>query len=470
MSKVVVVGAGVVGLGTAMLLARDGHDVVVLERDPDPPTPDAADAWTDWQRKGVNQFRLPHFMLARYRQFLDNELPDAARAIEDAGGLRTNVLLNIPEAARGPEQPGDRDFEVLTARRPVLESALAHAAQSTDGVEIRRGVAVEALVVGGTSGSVPDVVGVTMSDGTDVRGDLVVDMTGRRSPLARLLTVLGRPPIEEVDDSGFMYFARHFESSDGSVPFAFGPALMNLGSLSTLTLAADNGTWGVGLIISSKDRALYGLKDPKRWEQLVRALPLVAHWLEGSAIDDGVTTMSKIEDRIRTFVVDGQPVATGVVAVADAWACSNPTLGRGVSIGSMHAVALRDAIRDVGLGDRAQFAMAFHDATEATVRPWFEWTRWTDRHRIAEIDALASDASYEPDDERWEFEQALGSASNKDPELLRAFVRAVLVLDPLDETLREPAIRAKVLDLGSRWRDDPVLAPSRAELVSLASS
>jgi 2-polyprenyl-6-methoxyphenol hydroxylase-like FAD-dependent oxidoreductase len=40
--KIVIVGAGMVGLCTSMLLAGDGHEVVVLERDPAPP-PDPAE-------------------------------------------------------------------------------------------------------------------------------------------------------------------------------------------------------------------------------------------------------------------------------------------------------------------------------------------------------------------------------------------------------------------------------------------
>lgn len=58
--NVLIVGGGICGLGTALLLARDGHDVTVLERyaNPVPDSPEAA--WDDWERKGVPQFRQPH--------------------------------------------------------------------------------------------------------------------------------------------------------------------------------------------------------------------------------------------------------------------------------------------------------------------------------------------------------------------------------------------------------------------------
>ncbi len=78
-----------------------------------------------WERRGVNQFRLPHFFLARYRTILDKELPGIAAAIEERGGLRYNPLLALPETVRGPARPEDADLDVLTGRRPLVESVLA---------------------------------------------------------------------------------------------------------------------------------------------------------------------------------------------------------------------------------------------------------------------------------------------------------------------------------------------------------
>ncbi len=295
-------------------------------------------------------------------------------------------------------------------------------------------------------------------------------MMGRRSPLPRWLEEAGaRRPMEEIEDSGFMYCGRHFRSRDGSLPFPFGPALMHLGTISSLTLAADNGTWSVTLVTSAKDKALYGLREVDRWEKLVRSLPLVAHWLEGEPINDGILSIAKIEDRLRCFVVDGQPVATGVVAVSDAWACSNPSVGRGASIGMLHGLLLRDHLRKHGLDDAYDFTVAFHQSTTEIIQPWFEWTRSGDRHRLAQIEAGIRGDDYRPADPGWETQQALASATAKDPDCLRTFIRAGFVLDPLDEALSTPGTVEKIMDLGGNWRDEPVPAPGREDLVALAN-
>ena len=204
-----------------------------------------------------------------------------------------------------------------------------------------------------------------------------------------------------------MYFGRHFRSADGEIPPLMCGILTPWGTLSTLTLPADNGTWGLGIITSGKDAALRGLKDIDTWMRTWRSFPLVAHWADGEPLDDEVEIMAKIEDRHRSFVVDGTPVATGVLAVADSWACTNPSLGRGASIGFMHAVALRDLLRVASIDFPMELAQRWHEVTDATVEPYYRATLDFDRHRLAEIDAGIEGKVYDPGDPQYEMSQAL---------------------------------------------------------------
>ena len=116
--------------------------------------------------------------------------------------------------------------------------------------EIRRGVAVSGLSTNDhRRPGIPHVTGVvTEHDGT-IAADLVVDAGGRRSALPAWLEAIdARQPTEERDDSGFVYYGRHFRSPDGSVPPCKNKILTHHDSLSILTLPADNGTWGVGFV------------------------------------------------------------------------------------------------------------------------------------------------------------------------------------------------------------------------------
>jgi len=473
MAQIVVVGAGVVALGTAMLLAGDGHQVIVLERDPQGPPGNPVEAWERWERPGLNQFRMAHAFLGGFRAIVEAELPEVAKALQDAGGLRQNFIRDVlPAQMTGGWRDGDERYEWLTGRRVMVEAVFAAAAESTPGVEVRRGTAVAGLTSGASAlMGIPHVAGVRTKAGESIAADLVVDMSGRRSALPGWLQDIGaRRPGEELEDSGFLYFGRHFRSADGSLPPMIGPPQIYWGTISSLTLPADNGTWAVALVTGSKDTALRSLREAARWAAVVRGLPLVAHWLDGTPIDDGVQVMARLEDRYRGFVVDGKPVATGVVAVADSWACSNPALGRGASIGMLHALTLRDQLRAVGLDDPAAFAGAFHAATAETVEPWYRTTLASDRQRLSEIEAGICGAAYDSPDAAYQLEKALQAAIQQDPECVRAFLDTRLVLRTPQEVFARPGLRDKTLELGSGWRREASFGPSRDQLLALASS
>jgi 2-polyprenyl-6-methoxyphenol hydroxylase-like FAD-dependent oxidoreductase len=465
MAKIVMVGGGIVGTCAAVMLARDGHQVTVLERDgAGPPSPAAA--WDGWERRGVNQFRLLHYFLPRFRQEIEAELPELPAAFLAAGALRQNPLDGIPEAISGGPRPGDERHAVLTGRRPVMESVVAALAADTPGLTVQRGTAVAGLLPAERAGAPLHIAGVVTDDGVEHRADLVIDAGGRRSPVAAWLAAIAPPgPREDLEDSGFLYFGRHDRSPDGSIPPAIGGNLQAYGSISVLTLPADNGTWGIGIVASAKDAALRRLNDPVRWERVVGACPLVAHWMQGEPEPD-IAMMAKIEDRRRHYAIDGQPVATGVVPLADAWACTNPSLGRGISIGMMHAALLRRTVAEVPVADAVAFARRYHEATDAEIAPYFEDTLAFDRHRLAEVDAHIAGTPYQPDDPGWALGQALASAAVKDPDLLRAYLDVVGVLARGVDVLGRPGIAERAIALAS---DEQPPGPDRAELLRLVA-
>ncbi|TCC54242.1 FAD-dependent oxidoreductase [Kribbella pittospori] len=466
MAEIVVLGAGLNGLVTAMLLARDGHSVQVLERDEAAPG-DADTVWDQWQRPGVNQFRQLHFMLPRWRALMQRELPAVLEQVIAFGGCRVNVFGELPAGLTGGPRDGDERFDTVTARRPVLEAAAAAVAQRTHGVSIRRGVTVRELVTGNRLvAAAPHVTGVVIDDGAVLPADLVVDATGRRSPIGVMVeSAGGRRPNEEREDSGFVYYARHFRSADGSRPAALGTLLQHFDSLSVLTLPGDNGTWGVGFITSARDKHLRGLRDTSSWQTALKLYPTAAHWGEAEPITD-VQVIAGIEDRYHRFVVDGEPVVTGLVAVGDAWACTNPSLGRGASIGMLHACALRDLLRDVSPDQPEKLVRRFDEITESTVAPLYRMTLAFDRHRLNELAADVAGETYQTSDASWAMSKALYAAAQHDPDVLRAYASVMSMLNTPQEALAAPGLVSKVLTLGANAPQYPIPGPGRAQLLS----
>ena len=430
-----------------MLLARDGHDVVLLERDATPLPADPDEAF-HWDRRGAPQVRHSHAFLARGRNVLRDHLPEVRDALLAAGVREVGWSDMIPDtiADKSP-RPGDEDLVMLACRRTTFEWTLRKVALEAHGIDLRDGVGVTGLVMDGSR-----VVGVR-TDAGEERADLVVDATGRPSRLVEMLDV-----PEQKSDTGIVYLSRFYRLR-GDAPNEFPFMGADLGYIKFAVFRGDNDTFSITIAQATDDTELRDLRDPARFDAAVMVVELMKIWAD-PAVSEPISDlhyMGGLFNRVRWFVRAGNPVVTGLVAVGDASVCTNPLYGRGCSLGLVHGTLLADAIRS---GEPIELAL--DEATKRELVPWYEASVAQDRvnAQVARGEKLSDADEYM----RSVVQDGLFHLVRTDADVSRVWTRGFNLLSAPYDMLTDQSVMPRVLEAWEHREErepEPLPGPDR---------
>ncbi len=474
---IVIAGGSAAGLFAGLLLARAGHQALVLERDSLRAAPDVESAATTAFRPSAPQIVQPHIVMARCRQLLIERLPDVYEGLLAAGVAEAPLRTQMPDSlSEGAAWPGDERLTSLMTRRSTIDWVLQRAAAAEPRLTVRFGVKVTGLLTAPIRlGDRPPHVTGVRTDCGDVAADLVVDATGRRSPIDDWLAQLGaRTTATWRAECGIAYFSRHYRIRPG----ADLPAL-----LVTRTVVALEeflaGKWGadndaVQLVVAplAADRRFRTVRDPRVFTAVLRTIPTYAAWLDVIDPITDVFPMAGLHNTLRRLVVDGIPVATGLHAIGDSVCTTNPTLGRGLALALSGAADLADTIGRHAAdpaADPAAQALALDRLADTHVVPFYQDQVAIDAGRLAMMRHTIFGAPPPPPSDtpgRVTYPQ-LRVAASYDPTAFRAFWKINGMICPPAEVYTDPDVVACTREtLRRHGAAPPVAQPTREQILA----
>ena len=323
--KALIIGAGIGGLSAAIALRRGGHDVTVIERDP------------DWSVYGVGIIQQANVVRAMEQlgvldAFLDAACGFDAVEIYIPSGDR---VARIPSPTLVPGRPAN-----VGIGRRALQKVLGESARGL-GAEIRLGVTVEALEDDGAG------VDVRFSDGSVERYDFVVGADGVYSQTRAMIL----PDAEKPEFTGQGVWRYNF------------PRPADLDSLHVY-----NGPIGVGLVpMSGEQMYLFatsaepGNPHYPRQElaatmraKLANTAPQIRA-LAARICDNDAVVYRPLE----AMMVHGPWSRGRVVLLGDAVHATTPHLGQGAGMAIEDAIVLTE---ELGKADTPEAAFAAYRA------------------------------------------------------------------------------------------------------------
>lgn len=431
--RVAIVGAGPSGLYMALALARRGHTIEVIDRDPGP-------SGEIWSRRGVMQFDHPHAFRTQVCDALLAEVPDVFDALL-AAGAEIGTVTELPGVMIS-----------LRCRRATFERVLRRGAQAQIGISFLTGHVEEIVAERGR------VSGVTV-DGNHVDADLVIDASGRAGQLTR-----GHRAAPQGGDCGFAYVSRQYQLRPGADP---GPTNAPIGFAATyhgylaFVFTHELGTFSTLIQRAATDQELAALRSEAVFEAAARAIPQLAAWTDPlrSKPLGPVLPGAGLHNAYRGQLdASGRVALPGLICVGDTVCTTNPVAGRGVATSLLQAQRLL-ALLDEHAADLAVCALAFDQWCTDTIKPWFDdhvhWDtqrlrRWAG-HDIDLTIPLPSDL--------------ICAAADAVPEFWRVVGPYQAMLSP-PSSLDAIELRAREL-YRTGWRPTEPEGPTRAELAEV---
>jgi 2-polyprenyl-6-methoxyphenol hydroxylase-like FAD-dependent oxidoreductase len=431
--RTAVIGGGPVGLFCGMALARKGHEVVLIERDGPPPHLGSE----QWDRRGVMQFRLPHFFRQIMRQHLLEYLPEVWEALVDAGGVPV-MPDGFPEemtCLQARRSTFERAWWSEAARQPGLSRLMGHA----QAISYRR-----------------DRVAGVIVDGEQIEADLVIVAAGRTAHIGDEHRANG-----QGGPCGFSYAARMYRAKEGvELPSSAFPIGAIYDGYQAIVFPQDDRTLSALLVRPTADSGLAELRHVQAFEAAAREVPNLAPWTDPELFDPITPVMagSGLSNTYRGGLSEqGTAPVSGLFFVGDAVCTTNPAAGRGVSLGLSQGAEL---VRLLGHDtDCRSVAEQFDAWCTENIRPWYEDHVYWDatllsRFRGEDLDVegrLPSDV--------------ICAASQTDPSMF-AVVGPFLAMLVTPTALHEVEEAAREV-LRNGWRPPYDDGPSAAELVDV---
>jgi 2-polyprenyl-6-methoxyphenol hydroxylase-like FAD-dependent oxidoreductase len=456
-ASVTIMGAGVAGMSAALMLARDGRRVSVLERDLfETGPPEEA---PQWQRKGIPHFHQPHILIPRGRTEFMERLVDVYAALLTAGAREVDLRRKLP----GPAGPGDEDLQYLAVRRPLIEWALRRAVRDDPRIDLLTGLHVSGVSV--EHGRVTEV----RAGGSNLAVEVLVDALGRRTPTATWLAEAGVicQPIE-TSDCGVIYYSRHYRLRPG-FDLPDGPWILSprgdLGYFGYATFPGDNRTFAAVLSVPTGVPEWRVLRDTAAFEAAVARIPDLRQWVDPEGVEaiTGVLPMAGLHNTIRHF---DAMAAVGLVPIGDAFSQTDPLLAHGLSFALIHAAELTSALRQYDYPGDA--CTAYAAATTPALGERYDYVTALDaqRHRMwmgEQVDFAHHNGDYEL------FSMiAAGAAATIDADVFRMFVRRIGLLDSTAVLDSDIDLQLRIEDLFHQEHalTRRPLVPPRAEMLA----